>query len=114
MNNLLNKLLSYLTNPPAFLRNKFVLTFIIFAIFISLFDKNSFVKHYHLYHRIEDAKELGAQYKQDIAQLKAQRQALLTDQKSLERFGREAYLMKKENEEIILFVDKPKVESPTQ
>jgi len=113
MNNALTKLLSYLSNPPAFLRNKYVFTLIVFGIFIGLFDKNSLIKHYHLFHRIEDAKELSAQYKHDIAELKAQRQALLTDQKSLEKFGREAYLMKKENEEIILFVP-PKEEPSTQ
>ncbi len=114
MNKLLTKLLNYLTNPPAYLRNKFVLTLLAFFIYVGLFDKNSFVKQYHLYHRIMDAKDLRDQYKTDIAELKAQRQALLTDKKSLEKFGREEYFMKRDNEEIILFVEKPKSEPKTQ
>lgn len=114
MNNFLTKFLDFLTHPPDFLRNKYVLTGLFFIIFVGLFDKNSVVKHYHLFHRIEDAKLLRDQYKTDITELKAQRQALLTDKKSLEKFGRENYLMKRENEEIILFVEKPKSETPDQ
>ena len=89
-----NKLFKILTNI-------FVLIFIPFLIWMLFFDENSYLVHRKFNSEIKDLESTVSFYKTKIAEDKATIMKL-NDSLQLERFAREQYLMKKENEEIYI------------
>ncbi|MFB1039024.1 MAG: septum formation initiator family protein [Polaribacter sp.] len=83
------------------LTNIFVLIFIPFLIWMLFFDENSYLVHRKFNSEIKDLESTVSFYKTKIAQDKATIMKL-NDSLQLERFAREQYLMKKENEEIYI------------
>ena len=95
----MNKLLHYLNN-------KYAITIIIFGIWMLFFDNNNFIAQVRL-NSTHNELEMEKQYY--ISEIEKDRQAtfeLMTDTLTLEKFGREQYLMKRDNEDIYLIVDK--------
>ena len=83
------------------LTNIFVLIFIPFMIWMLFFDENSYLVHRKFNSEIKDLESTVSFYKTKIAQDKATIMKL-NDSLQLERFAREQYLMKKENEDIYI------------
>ena len=83
------------------LTNIFVLIFIPFMIWMLFFDENSYLVHRKFNNEIKDLESTVSFYKTKIAQDKATIMKL-NDSLQLERFAREQYLMKKENEDIYI------------
>ncbi|GAB7257469.1 septum formation initiator family protein [uncultured Polaribacter sp.] len=84
-----------------FLTNIFVLIFIPFLIWMLFFDENSYLVHRKFNQEIKDLESTISFYKLKIAEDKATIKKL-GDSLQLERFAREKYLMKKENEDIYI------------
>ncbi|GAB4293640.1 MAG: septum formation initiator family protein [Marinilabiliales bacterium] len=86
------------------LKNKFFIASFVFIIYMFFFDADN------LLDRIKNLRELKELYKQkdfyleDIAKKEKQINELQTDNENLEKFAREKYLMKKDNEDIFVFV----------
>ena len=83
------------------LTNIFVLIFIPFMIWMLFFDENSYLVHRKFNNEIKDLESTVSFYKTKIAEDKATIMKL-NDSLQLERFAREQYLMKKENEDIYI------------
>ena len=83
------------------LTNIFVLIFIPFLIWMLFFDENSYLVHRKFNSEIKDLESTVSFYKTKIAEDKATI-IKLNDSLQLERFAREQYLMKKENEDIYI------------
>ncbi len=98
------------TKILSFLKNKFVLTTLIFVVWIFLFDSNNILD------RLKDLRSMHQLEKDEVYYLKkiktdsARLQELRTNDENLEKFAREQYLMKKENEDIFIVIDKSKEE----
>ncbi|MDX6747700.1 septum formation initiator family protein [Polaribacter sp. PL03] len=95
--------LNSIKNNRAFkiLTNTFVLIFIPFFVWMLFFDENSYLVHRKFNQEIEDLESTISFYKIKIAEDKATIKKL-DDSLQLERFAREKYLMKKENEDIYI------------
>lgn len=94
----MNKLLHYLNN-------KYAITIIVFGIWMLFFDNNNFIAQVRLNQSLHEL-EMEKQYY--LSEIDKDRQAtfeLMTDTVTLEKFGREQYLMKRDNEDIYLIVD---------
>lgn len=83
------------------LTNTFVLIFIPFLVWMFFFDENSYLTHRKFNQEIEGLERTISFYKLKIASDKATIDKL-GDSLQLERFARETYLMKKENEDIYI------------
>jgi cell division protein DivIC len=83
------------------LTNTFVLIFIPFLIWMLFFDENSYRVHRKFNQEIKDLESTISFYQMKIAEDKATIDKL-GDSLQLERFAREQYLMKKENEDIYI------------
>ena len=83
------------------LTNIFVIIFIPFLIWMLFFDENSYLVHRKFNSEIKDLESTVSFYKTKIAEDKATIMKL-NDSLQLERFAREQYLMKKENEDIYI------------
>jgi len=84
-----------------FFTNIFVIIAIPFLVWMLFFDDNSYLVHRKFNQEIEELESTISFYKNKIEKDKATIKKL-QDSLELERFAREKYLLKKENEEIFL------------
>jgi len=82
-------------------KNIFVLIFVVFAIWMLFFDTNSFLTHIELNNEMDDLESEKEYYKREIQKDKKEIENLSNDQ-GLEKFAREKYYMKRDNEEIYI------------
>lgn len=89
-----------------YLKNKYIITIIAFIIWMLFFDHNDFIYQYKLGSELSDLKEEKSFYLEKIEEIKDINEEVFADKESLEKFAREKYLMKKDNEDIFLIVRK--------
>lgn len=87
------------------LKNKYVLTFLIFLIWLIFFDQNNLVDRVRQMNRHEELQEEKKFYQQKIKKDSVKLHQLKTNEENLEEFAREEYYMKKENEDIYIIVE---------
>ena len=81
--------------------NKYVIILLLFVVWMLFFDENSFLNHRELDKEIDKLEKSNEYYRE---QIKDDKKVIdnLNDPDSLEKYAREEYKMKKENEEIFL------------
>jgi cell division protein FtsB len=87
------------------LRNKYLIAVLIFLVWLLIFDNNSLidrVKYINTLHQMEAEKQY---YLERIEEDSRRLKELKTDRDNLEKFAREQYFMKKENEDIFVIVE---------
>lgn len=88
----------------SFIRNKYVITIAAMCAWLLFFDKNDVFTQYQLISKCDKLQEEKEYYLSEIESQRRQLHELRTDRKSLETFSREKYLMKKDNEDVFVFV----------
>ena len=91
---------------PSFLRNKYVLTLSGFAVWMVFFDKNDLFTQLERSSNLREIEESKAYFSQKIAESKKFSQDIQSNAAAIEKFAREKYLMKRENEDLFL-IQKP-------
>ena len=89
----------------AVLKNYYVLTIVVFIVWMVFFDTNNLMSQYD---NKKELKELQLQKKYFIDEISKNIEItkdLTTDFRHLEKYAREKYLMKRDNEEIFLIVN---------
>ena len=89
---------------PSFLKNKFFYTALAFIVWMLFFDQNNFISQFWLLSDLREVENEKQYYLQEIENDKKATQELTTDTITLEKFAREKYLMKRDNEDIFLIV----------
>jgi cell division protein FtsB len=84
------------------LLNRYFITFLAFAIWMAFFDTNSLKRQRLLNQRIDEINGMKAFYTDEIAKNNAAIEQLQKDQESIEKYGREKYLMKRDNEDVYI------------
>ncbi|HLO57914.1 MAG TPA: septum formation initiator family protein [Bacteroidales bacterium] len=87
------------------LRNKFVATGVIFFIWLLLFDQNNLADRRKTTSQFNQLLSEKEYYEQKIVEDRKRINELKTNSENLEKFAREQYLMKKDNEDIFIIVD---------
>ncbi len=82
-------------------KNLILLVASVFVIWMLFFDENSYLSHRELNQEIEETQKTNAFYRKQI-EMDQKMIHDLKDPDSLEKFGREEYLMKKKNEDIFI------------
>ena len=85
-------------------KNKFLLTIIGLGVWLTFFDRNDIFTQYSLKQEVNKLEKERNYYLAEIGSNKKNIEELQTNQKSLETFARETYLMKKDNEEVFVIV----------
>jgi cell division protein FtsB len=83
-----------------------LLTLLGLGIWISFFDRNDLFTQMEMARKIEKLNNERDYYITEIANNKREMVELQTNMKSLEKFAREKYLMKKDNEDVFVIVKK--------
>ena len=85
--------------------NKYMFTFLGFLVWLSFFDKHDFILQHSYRKKLADLKHERDYYTEQIEKNKAEMQELFTNNRNLEKFAREKYYMKRDNEDVFVFVD---------
>ena len=91
-----------LENIPKPIKNKYVVTLLIFMLWVIFIDNYNIISQYKTYEHLKNLKETKEFYKKEIEKDSTQLYNLKNNTREQERFAREKFLMKKENEEIFI------------
>ena len=79
-----------------------------FGLWMILFDSNNVFYRLEIHNEITELEEQEAYYTEEIKKARTERYHLFGDLRNLERFAREHYLMKKENEDLFIIAEPEK------
>jgi len=96
--------LNLIEKLPPVLRNKYLLTIVIFVVWILLFDSNNLVARYKEMRELHKLKIDREYYINRIETDKQKLHELKTDNHNLEKFAREQYRMKKPDEDLYIIL----------
>ena len=90
-----------LTHIPSFLKNRYLLTAAGFVTWILFFDSRDLItSHFRERKELVQLEESKKYYQQQIAVTKQELEQLKTNPAVLEKYAREKYLMKRDNEDL--------------
>ena len=95
---------NFIDKIPTVIRNKYALTFIIFLIWILLFDSNNLIARYRDMRDLHKLKTDREYYLKRIETDRQKLHELKTDNHNLEKFAREQYRMKKNDEDLYIIL----------
>jgi cell division protein FtsB len=96
-----------LNHIPAFLKNKYFIAFSLFAVIMLFLDKNDVFTQLGRNKELKELQQSKRHYTTQIATEQKELQALKTNPATLEKYAREKYLMKRDNEELFIISEKP-------
>ena len=94
----------FIEKIPPFLRNKYLLTIIIFVVWLLLLDSNNLISRHKEMKNLRKLKSDREYYVKRIEEDKRKLYELRTDDRNLEKFAREQYRMKKPDEDLYIIL----------
>jgi cell division protein FtsB len=92
----------------SFFKSKYVLTIVGLTVWVVFFDKNDWVTQRELRQEVKKLEEERNYFASAIASDLKEIKELGSNPKTLEKFAREKYLMKRDNEDIFKIVEEKK------
>ncbi|WP_317170018.1 FtsB family cell division protein [Mucilaginibacter inviolabilis] len=89
-------------------KNKFFLVTMAFLVWMIFFDKNDLFSQYEYRKQVNKLKQERDFYKKETDQVTKELDELTSNPQKLEKFAREKYLMKKDNEDVYVIVHEKK------
>jgi cell division protein FtsB len=89
---------------PSFLKNKYAVAVLAFLFWMLFFDRNSMINQYGLLSSLKGLKQQKEYYTEELKADSIALNTLMTSDEELEKFAREKYLMKRDNEDIFLII----------
>ena len=87
-----------------YFNNKYFYTGLAFVVWMIFFDQENFVEQYQLTRTLNDLESKKEFYQEEIASNEQKINLLETDAEYIEKFAREKYYMKKENEDVFVII----------
>ena len=87
------------------LKNKYYLSIFVFIVWIAFLDRNDFISQYTYSKKLKQLKRDKEYFLTQIEADKKNLEELISNSKNLEKFAREKYLMKKEDEDIFIIIE---------
>jgi len=86
------------------MRNKYFITFFSFLVWISFFDRNDFITQNTYRRKLHELQHEHDYYTKEIIKNKAEVSNMLNNPVNLEKYAREKYRMKRDNEDVFVLV----------
>ncbi len=86
-------------------RNKYLLSIVIFVVWVSFFDRNDLFTQYDRKQELQKLETSAEFYEKEILTTKKDLMELNTNPAVMEKFAREKFYLKRPNEEIFLVTD---------
>tara|TARA_Y100000739_G_scaffold35968_1_gene27434 strand:+ start:187 stop:501 length:315 start_codon:yes stop_codon:yes gene_type:complete len=87
---------------PNYLKNKYLIAIVLFIVWITFFDNFNIIKQSKIKKNIKQLEENKKFYIQEITKDSSEYYDLLNDAEKREKFAREKFLMKKEDEDVYI------------
>lgn len=97
--------MQFLSKLPGFLRNFYVITLLVFLVWMLFLDSNDLVSQFKLSNKLDNLETEKAYYQEKIEEVKKDREELLSNKELLEKFAREKYLMRKKTEDLYVIIE---------
>jgi cell division protein DivIC len=94
----------YIDKIPPVLRNRYILTIVIFLVWLILLDSNNLISRNKEMRELHSLKTDKEYYTKRIEADRKKLHELKTDNRNLEKFAREQYHMKKPDEDIYIIL----------
>ena len=91
-----------LTRIPSWLKNKFFISIVAFIAWMLFFDKNDYITQHYRTKELEKLQKSRQYYIGQISSENQQLELLKSNPATLEKYAREKYFMKRDNEELLL------------
>jgi cell division protein FtsB len=98
----MNKINDLIDKIPSYLKNKYLIAIVFFVIWITFFDNFILIKQSKIKKNIKQLEENKKFYTNEIKKDSTEYQDLLNDEEKREKFAREKFLMKKDDEDIYI------------
>jgi cell division protein FtsB len=85
-----------------FLKNKYLICIVVFVVWMSFFDVKDWGLLIERHNKISELEKSEKMLSEQIQETRAELNLLRSDAQSIERYAREKYYMKKDNEDIFL------------
>ena len=95
------------THIPAWLRNKYLIAIGIFASIMLFFDKNDVFVESARRRQLRDLEESKQYFTERIRSERKELEQLKSNPAIVEKYAREKYLMKRDNEDLFVISEKP-------
>ena len=100
----MKKIILFFRHP--LVRNKYSITVFVIITWMFFFDQNDFISQIRLRNELRLLEEDKKYFIEEIEATKTNLEELMTDPAKLERYAREKYLMKKDDEDIFVIYSK--------
>lgn len=90
---------------PSYLKNRYAITGLVFIVWITFFDQNKLITQFQYRSQLNKLEEEKKFYQEEIEVIQADLKELQTNPNTLEKFAREKYLMKKDDEVLFVIVE---------
>lgn len=94
--------MKYLNHIPSWLTNKYLLTGAFFLVWMLCFDPRDIFYNINITQKYRELQKSERHLDQLIAETKKERDLLKTNAQTIEKYARENYLMKKDNEDLFI------------
>lgn len=82
---------------------KYPISILFFIVWMLFFDSNSVVYMYKQYQILQDLTSQEAFLSEEIQEMRQQKEELFSSDEKLEKFAREKYFFKRDNEDVFVF-----------
>ncbi len=90
---------------PLFLKNKYLVTFVIVLVYLLFFDTHSYIRQVRMQRQLKELRSQRNYYIEEIVRDSTAIEELTNDPEALERYAREKYLMKRRGEDVYIIVE---------
>ena len=100
----MEKVKKFIQNIPKPLKNKYIITLIAFTFWIVFIDDYNLIKQYQLQKNVKELEKQKEYYLTEIKKDSTELHHLTNINEEQERFAREKFLMKKDNEDVFIII----------
>ena len=99
-----------LTHIHAWLKSKYLISFVVFVAIMLFFDKNDIFTQLNRRHELKQLQQSREYYTTRIRLERKELEQLKADPATLEKYAREKYLMKRDNEDLFVIPEEKTTE----
>lgn len=96
------KIKSFWAKLPWYVKNIYTAILVVFLVWMFFFDKYNLYSHYKFSKQLNELEIQKAYYLKEIKEIEHLKENLFSSDENIERFARERYMMKKDNEDIFI------------
>jgi cell division protein FtsB len=95
-------------NVKKVIRNKYVIATVLFVLLLIFSERNSIIDQFKLQQQLNRTRAEHEYYRKEIEKVRNEEHELFSSTPNLEKFAREKYLMKRDNEDVFVIVREKK------